>query len=142
MLADLGASSGPLCGVLSGLTQVSSTGEARWLLTVPGDTPFIPADLVVRLAEAATREDADVVHARSDDRDHPLVALWSVAVFGKLRRALANRGVRGVSAFQSEVRTVVVAWPVEPYDPFFNVNTPDDLARARRLASQVAPTFR
>ena len=62
------------------------------------------------------------------------MALWPVALRDELRRALVEEGERKVSAFIGRYANVVVDWPAEPYDPFFNVNRPEDLARAAAIA--------
>ncbi len=115
------AGAGPLAGVLAGLTWAAEAGAAA-LLTVPGDTPFIPADLVARLGEPpACAVSASGTH-------HP-VALWPVVARAALLGFLANGGLR-VSAFAAEIGMRKVNFRDVP-DPFFNINTPEDLALAR-----------
>lgn len=124
---------GPLAGVLAGMDFAADRGAAH-VLSAPGDTPFLPADLVSRLDAARSRAGADIAVAASDGRTHHAVALWPVALREDLRRALVEKGERKVSAFIGGFANVVVEWPVEPYDPFFNVNRPEDLARAAVIA--------
>ncbi|MGD9543139.1 MAG: molybdenum cofactor guanylyltransferase MobA [Methylocystis sp.] len=124
---------GPLAGVLAGMDFGAARG-ATHVLTAPGDTPFLPADLLSRLEAARRRTDAAIAVAASDARAHHAVALWPVAMREDLRRALVDEGERRVSAFIGRFANVVVEWPVEPYDPFFNVNKPVDLARAVAIA--------
>ena len=64
------------------------------------------------------------------------MALWPVALRDDLRRALVAEDERRVSAFIGRYANVVVDWPIEPYDPFFNVNRPEDLARADAIAKE------
>ena len=64
-----------------------------------------------------------------------MTALWPVALRHDLRRALAEEGVRKVGAFLAHHGFAVVEWPAGRVDPFFNVNTPADLAEADRLAA-------
>ncbi|TLG71627.1 molybdenum cofactor guanylyltransferase MobA [Methylocystis sp. B8] len=124
---------GPLAGVLAGMDFAADRGAAH-VLSAPGDTPFLPADLVSRLDAARSRAGADIAVAASDGRTHHAVALWPVALREDLRRALVEKGERKVSAFIGGFANVVVEWPVEPYDPFFNVNRPEDLVRAAVIA--------
>ncbi|MGD9659489.1 MAG: molybdenum cofactor guanylyltransferase MobA [Methylocystis sp.] len=124
---------GPLAGVLAGMDFAAETG-ATDVLSAPGDTPFLPADLLSRLEAARNQAGADIAVAASDARIHHAVALWPVALREDLRRALVDEGERKVSAFIARFANVVVDWPVEPYDPFFNVNRPEDLARAEAIA--------
>jgi molybdenum cofactor guanylyltransferase len=129
----VGPSWGPLAGVLAGLDHLAATDADGWLLTVPGDTPLVPLDLARRLGKTARTGRHRCVRAVSGGRRHPLVALWSVAVRDPLRQALCERGLRRVEAFQDQQGAGDAIWPDQPYDPFFNVNTPADLDEVRRI---------
>lgn len=134
---DIAGFAGPLAGVLAGMNFVAANFERiSDIVTVPADTPFIPRDLVARLVEARAAAGADIAVARSGGRDHHALALWPVTLRGELRRALEEEELRKVSAFIERFRHVAVDWPTEPYDPFFNVNRPDDVARAEAMAAQ------
>ncbi|MBG0793752.1 molybdenum cofactor guanylyltransferase MobA [Methylocystis sp. H62] len=126
---------GPLAGVLAGMDYGAGKGAAH-VLSAPGDTPFLPADLLSRLQAARTRAGAAIAVAASNGRTHHAVALWPVALREDLRRALVAEDERRVSAFIGRYANVVVDWPIEPYDPFFNVNRPEDLARADAIAKE------
>ena len=80
---------GPLAGIEAGLSWVAANyPQAAWVMTVPGDTPFIPDDLVVRLVQAA--RGVTMAVARSDEGVHPVVGLWPMEMAGALRQALAE----------------------------------------------------
>jgi len=119
VLPDPVADQGPLLGVLQGLEWAAGFG-AEILLTVPGDTPFIPRDLVVRLSPAPAC-------AASGGHIHPLVALWPVACRARLR-GWTQRRVRG---FAEAIGMRIVAF--EDDGAFLNVNTDADLEAARRM---------
>ena len=139
VLADLpGPSRGPLAGVLAGLDYLFGRMLEGWLLTVPGDTPFVPANLVARLCAAARASGSPVARATCGERRHSLVALWSGALREPLRHALLERDLRKVTAFQAEAGVVDVPWAGVPYDPFINVNTPEDLEVARAIHRNLA----
>ena len=112
------------------------SSEVADIVTVPADTPFVPRDLVARLSEARAAAGADIAVARSGERDHHAIALWPVTLRGELRRALVEEELRKVAAFIERFKHVAVEWPTEPYDPFFNVNRPEDVARAEAMAAQ------
>jgi len=119
---------GPLAGVLAGMEWAAAHGPAmRRILTVPGDAPFIPHDLAARLQQAGGD---GIACAASGGRTHPVIALWPVALRDQLRRFLET-GERKVGKFTTGA--AVIEWPADPVDPFFNVNTPDDLEEANRL---------
>ena len=127
---------GPLAGVLSALEWAAMSELAtEWVVTVPGDAPFLPRDLVARLHAERERHRATFACAASGGRTHPVVALWPVAVRDELRHAVAVDGIRKIDAFTRRHPGVAVEWPVQPVDPFFNVNTPEDLVEADCLAS-------
>jgi molybdopterin-guanine dinucleotide biosynthesis protein A len=92
--------------------------------------PLTPSDLADRLAEALGSQGAAL--AASGGRLHPVCGLWRVEALGALP-AYAATGRRSLKGFAAEVGFTAVDWPVEPLDPFFNVNTPEDLARAEAL---------
>jgi molybdenum cofactor guanylyltransferase len=120
------AGEGPLAGVLAGLDWAAGLGVDA-LLTVPGDTPFIPSGLAAALAPAPAC-------AGSNGRAHHLVALWPVPCRVELRQRLSAPGRRDVVDFARRIGMRRVDFPVTKWDPFFNVNTPDELATARAIA--------
>lgn len=127
---------GPLAGVLAGMDYAS----AHWpdvteILSAPADTPFLPTDLVARLDAARAAAGAEIAVAASGGRVHHAVALWPVALREDLRRALVEKGLRKVSAFISRHANVSVDWPAAPYDPFFNVNRPEDVPQAQDMVA-------
>jgi molybdopterin-guanine dinucleotide biosynthesis protein A len=124
---------GPLAGVLAGLEwALANAPDARWVASIATDTPFFPPDLVARLRDAAERENAEIACAASGGRTHPVFALWPVRLAGDLRRALVDEGVRKIDAWTARHRVAEVPFPAEPLDPFFNLNTPEDVAEAER----------
>ena len=120
---------GPLAGVLAGLDWAAAQG-CNTLLTVPGDTPFIPSGLAAALAPAPSC-------AASGGRIHPLVALWPVMVRDALRARLSTTGGRSVLAFSTSIGTRIVDFPLRPWDPFLNLNDADDLTAAQGIALEV-----
>jgi molybdopterin-guanine dinucleotide biosynthesis protein A len=127
---------GPLAGILAALDWTAERRpEAQWILSTPGDCPFLPRDLVARLHRARSEQDAQLAVAASGGQSHPVIGLWSVALREELRRALVVEDVRKVGRWMARYRLATVTWPTEPLDPFFNANTIDDIAEAERLAA-------
>lgn len=132
---DLPDRPGPLAGLLAGLDYVAAHhSEAGFVLSVPGDAPFLPRDLLARLEDRRVADRAAIVRAGSDSSGYGVAALWSVALRADLRRALVDEGMRKVGAFVARHSHAGVTWPARPVDPFFNVNSPEDLAAAERAA--------
>jgi molybdopterin-guanine dinucleotide biosynthesis protein A len=114
------------------------------LLTVAGDTPFFPGDLAERLAEAVSSPPARIAVATSAGRRHPVFALWPLTLKERLEHFLTVAGDRRVSAFIDAQGAVEVTFPMvarigKAFDPFFNVNTPEDLTEARRISEILDP---
>lgn len=118
---------GPLAGIVAGMDWAAAKGFSH-ILSAPGDTPFLPEDLVVRLARHP------FAIAESRGRKHPVVALWPVMLREAIRKALAG-GERRVGRVAAEFGARAVKFDGAE-DPFFNVNTPEDLDEAQnRLAT-------
>ena len=139
VLADEGPAgqAGPLAGILSGMAWAKAEGS-RKVLTVAGDTPFFPTDLAAQLAEALAGREDHVAVAASGGRRHPVFALWPVSLEADLSDFLTESTTYSVAAFLEQQRTVSVDFPMtsvgaNTIDPFFNVNTPEDLAQAEAV---------
>ena len=129
---------GPLAGILAALDWAAASG-ADAVVTAAVDTPFPPADLVDRLRQAA-RPTGLAIAASPDNtgrmRRHPTFGLWPVRLRGPLRAAL-KAGERKVVLWAEAQGATVAEFAATPFDPFFNINTPEDLARAERIAAGV-----
>lgn len=126
---------GPLAGLLASLRWAQAAGIPR-IATAAVDTPFFPKDLVHRLAAAARGKTMAV--AGSGGRLHPVFGLWNASLAGDLERRIAG-GLRSVHDWAALHEAGIAQWPADPYDPFFNVNRPEDVARAERILSEFAP---
>jgi molybdopterin-guanine dinucleotide biosynthesis protein A len=127
---------GPLAGILAGLDWAAANAQqCDWLLSVPGDCPFLPKNLVARLHQARLAAGLPLACAGSGEWRHPVVALWPVTLREDLRRALIDDGSRKIDIWTARHGVAVADWPAEPIDPFFNVNTPEERARAEILAA-------
>jgi molybdopterin-guanine dinucleotide biosynthesis protein A len=116
---------GPLAGILAALENAT----LPWVVTVPGDTPFLPLDLVARLHAAREAAGAAIACAASGGQAHPPVALWPRALAAELRAALLD-GERKIDRWTARHGVALADWPAAPFDPFFNANTPEELAEA------------
>jgi molybdopterin-guanine dinucleotide biosynthesis protein A len=126
---------GPLAGILAGLDWAAAHAPATaWVASVPGDCPFLPADLVPRLHAVRETAGKPIACARSGDWRHPVAGLWPVALREDLRRALLDEGLHKIEVWTARHGIAIAEWPMVPRDPFFNVNTPEDAAEAERLA--------
>lgn len=135
VLSDtLAGHAGPLAGVLSAMDFASEhIPDARWVATFATDAPFVPNNWVGCVLAAVTREQARLGTVTSKARRHPVIGLWPVSLRTELRHALEVDGVRKVAAWTSGYKVATVDFEFEHIDPFFNINTPDDLAAAHDL---------
>jgi len=135
---------GPLAGILAGLEWAAGQAGCQRLVAAAGDTPFFPGDLVDRLAAAVQRQPHAIAVASSGGRPHPTFALWPLGLRDALRHFLVDEDNRRVSAFMESHGHVEVEFPMieaggQKIDPFFNINTPDDLATAKTLLQSLRP---
>jgi molybdopterin-guanine dinucleotide biosynthesis protein A len=128
---------GPLAGILAGLDWAAANAPAiEWLVSVPGDCPFLPKDLVTRLHEARASSNVPLACARSGEWRHPVVGLWPVKLREDLRHALASEGLHKIELWTARHGIAIAEWTAVPFDPFFNVNTPEDAAQAEAIAAK------
>ena len=132
---------GPLAGVLAGLDWAASQG-ATSSVSAAVDTPFFPPDLVSRLLDVADDMDHPLALAATPDPErglsrHPTFGLWPVALRDDLREALEG-GLRKVVEWTDRHGAATAVFSAKSYDPFFNVNTPEDLARASEMLEAMA----
>ena len=120
---------GPLSGVLAGLDWAVEKGASH-IVTVAADTPFFPCDLVPQLQLAAETAGTSIALARTPDGRHPTFGLWPTALRDDLRRALQG-GLRKVVVWTDQHGAATAHFPDD--GAFFNVNTPDDLAKAQGM---------
>lgn len=133
---------GPLAGVVAAMQwSALHHPDATHVVTVPADTPFIPLTLVEMLMPSAASDNSRIVVAAHRGRHHHAVALWPVSLAERLSKAL-DEGVRAIATFTDRHETTAVTFPDtfiagDGIDPFFNINTPADLAKARQLLAFV-----
>lgn len=129
---------GPLAGIHAGLSWMQTTNpDAEWLASFASDTPFFPADLVTRLFDSATGQNAQLAVAKSRDRTHPIFALWHASLLGKIEQQLQSGDIPRLQDWIKQQKLVEVEFEVENYDPFFNINVPQDLYAAEPLVALI-----
>lgn len=127
---------GPLAGVLAGLDWAAGLGAGA-IVSVAADTPFFPHDLVARLRDAAGPSGLALAASRDAEGklwQHPTFGLWPVSLRDDLRAAL-DGGLRKIVLWTERHGAGIAEFASDPFDPFFNINTPEDIAAAERLAS-------
>ena len=123
---------GPLMGLWSALKS-DQISDARYLMIVPCDGPFVPDNLVAELHRAMLADDADIACVRYQGFAQPTFSLWHKRVLPSIEEALLVKKQGGFKLLLNELKTAYVDWPEQPINPFFNINTSEDLAEAERL---------
>jgi len=129
---SIGGFVGPLAGVLAGLDWAADQ-KASHIVTAAADTPFFPSELVQTLQKVGSG--IVLAATQSPDRGllrHPTFGLWPVTLREDLRVAL-NSGIRKVVAWTDQHEAATAEFPAMPFDPFFNVNTPEDMLMAEHI---------
>ncbi len=129
---------GPLAGVLAGMRWAADRGHEA-IVSAAGDTPFFPTDLVARLEAVRGTNPIAMAATEDPDRgrsDHPTFALWPVALADDLEHALTQENLRKVIVWTDRQGCARAVFDGNGF-PFFNVNTPEDLAEAERIAARM-----
>jgi molybdopterin-guanine dinucleotide biosynthesis protein A len=132
---DVPGFAGPLAGILAALDWAAANRPGiDWVVSVATDSPFLPRDLVARLHAARRAEAVPLACALSGDQTHPVIGLWRVDLRADLRHALVVEDIRKIDRWTARHGVAHAPWPTEPFDPFFNANTPEDIAEAEAIA--------
>ena len=138
ILADASASNlGPLAGIQVGLKWMQANTSHTWLASFASDTPFFPADVVEQLYLATQIKPSTLVVASSKLQTHPVFALWHISLLEKIEAQLQAGEIPRLQDWIKNQNPQIVDFTAHDYDPFFNINTPQDLYAAEPLASLV-----
>lgn len=130
---------GPLAGIHASLDWLQKDNPgAEWLASFASDTPFFPTDLVARLLAAANDQQAQLAVATSKSRAHPVFALWHASLREKIAQQLETGEIPRLQDWVKQQKVVEVDFAAENYDPFFNINTPQDLYAAEAIAQKIS----
>lgn len=122
---------GPLAGIHAGLQWLSEhSPQCQWLASFACDTPFFPDDLVAELAYAAERQETLIAVAASEERMHPIFALWHRSLLDDLGHTLDSGQIPPIQEWIGERTHTQREFTRPGYDPFFNINRPQDLYNA------------
>jgi molybdopterin-guanine dinucleotide biosynthesis protein A len=132
---DVPGFAGPLAGILAALDWAArNRPDLESVASAAGDSPFLPLDLVSRLHAAREAAGVPLACAESGGQAHPVNGLWPVALRDDLRHALVAEDMRKIDRWTARHGVARASWLAEPLDPFFNANTPQDIAAAEQLA--------
>lgn len=122
---------GPLMGLASAFKYLDGKSD---IVLCPCDAPFVPDDLVLMLTKKMQNSHVDIVCPSYQGFLQPTFALWNKRVAPRVIQAAITEGAAGLKALYSELSVAELNWPEEEINPFFNINTHEDLVTARRIA--------
>lgn len=127
---------GPLAGIHASLEWIAlNEKNVDWLVTVPGDTPFIPANLIEKLLNKAKNYNHKIVLAKSSGKVHPIIGIWHLSLLKSLSIDL-NSGTRKILDWANKHPIGYEEFTNTDYDPFFNINYKEDILKAEKIENK------
>ena len=131
IIEDFKKGLGPLGGVLSAMKWVKENNKNyEWVSTFPADTPFFKKEILQKFYKEIEIEKSKLFFIKSNMTRHNIFGLWSIDLLDKLEEDL-NRGDRKVELWANSVGVKVIDMDFKNIDPFFNINTKQDLEKAK-----------
>ena len=135
LIKDFKKNLGPLGGVLSAMKWIKENNkDYQWVSTFPADTPFFKKQILEDFLKKIKPEESKLFFIKSNNTRHNIFGLWSVDLIDKLEEDLEN-GDRKVENWANSVGVKIVNMNFEKNDPFFNINTKEDLEKAKKYIS-------
>ena len=129
---------GPLVGILTAMKWAKENlKECSWIATFPCDTPFFPETIIKKFIEKSKKKDSLLLCASSHGRKHNIFGLWSLDLYDKLKDDLVNKKIRKVQDWTEKNKIKNLEFKFEDYDPFFNINTKEDLEFAIKFSKKI-----
>lgn len=123
---------GPLAGIHTSMRWLSINDPlSEWLITMPGDTPFIPLDIIAKFKNKMSKQ-TKIILAQSGMKIHPIIGAWHTSLFESLDIYIEN-GIRKILTWANNHPIEYVNFNKDPYDPFFNINYKEDLIEAKQI---------
>jgi len=129
---------GPLVGILTAMKWAKENlNKCSWIATFPCDTPFFPESIIKSFIEESEKKESLILCASSHGRKHNIFGLWSLDLYDKLKDDLINKKVRKVQDWTEKNKIKNLEFKFKDYDPFFNINTEEDLEFAKKLNTKI-----
>jgi len=129
---------GPLVGILTAMKWAKENlSKCSWIATFPCDTPFFPESIIESFIEESEKKESLILCASSHGRKHNIFGLWSLDLYDKLKDDLINKKVRKVQDWTEKNKIKNLEFKFKDYDPFFNINTEEDLEFAKKLSKKI-----
>ena len=131
LIKDFRKDLGPLGGVLTAMKWVKDNNkDYKWISTFPTDTPFFKREILQKFFKEIKIEESRLFFIKSNNTRHNIFGLWSIDLLGELEEDL-KKGDRKVELWANKVGVKVIDMEFINEDPFFNINTKEDLEKAK-----------
>jgi molybdopterin-guanine dinucleotide biosynthesis protein A len=132
-ISDYQKNLGPLGGVLSAMKWIKSNNKKyQWIATFPSDTPFFKKNILENFYNRINEKESELFFMKSNDKRHNIFGLWCVDLVDQLEKDLEN-GARKVEKWANTIGVKTINISFEKEDPFFNINTKEDLEKAKKI---------
>ena len=129
---------GPLVGILTAMKWAKENlTKCSWIATFPCDTPFFPESIIRSFIKESEKKESLILCASSHGRKHNIFGLWSLDLYDKLKDDLMNKKIRKVQDWTEKNKIKNLEFEFKDYDPFFNINTKEDLEFAKKLIKKI-----
>ena len=129
---------GPLVGILTAMKWAKKNPKKySWVATFPCDTPFFPESVIENFIAESKKKESLLLCASSHGRKHNIFGLWSLDLYDKLENDLVNKKIRKVQDCTEKNKIKNLEFKFKEYDPFFNINTEEDLEFAKKLSLKI-----
>ena len=125
---------GPLAGVLSSMKWIKKNNKPyKWIATFPSDTPFFDISIIDEYKTRIEQSESSLYFVKSNEKRHNIFGLWSIDLMEKLEEDLIINNYRKVEEWANKVGVSTINIKIKNYDPFFNINTKEDLEVAQSI---------
>ncbi len=129
---------GPLAGILTAMKWAKeNSSKYSWIASFPCDTPFFPESIILNFIKQSKKKESLMLCASSHGRKHNIFGLWSLDLYDKLHNDLVNNKIRKVEDWTKKNNIKNLEFKFEGYDPFFNINTLEDLEFAKKIILKI-----
>jgi len=125
---------GPLVGVLSAMKWIKKNNYSyKWVMTFPCDTPFFDISIIDKFIEATKLNDSPLYFVKSEEKRHNIFGLWSLKIMETLEADILKNDYRKVEKWANKIGVKTINITYDNIDPFFNINTQEDLEEAKKI---------
>ena len=129
---------GPLVGVLSAMKWIKDNNYSyNWIITFPCDTPFFNISIIDKFVEVSKLDHSLLYFAKSEEKRHNIFGLWSLKLIETLETDIVKNNHRKVEKWADKIGVKTINISYKEVDPFFNINTKEDLKEAKKILKKI-----